>query len=370
MLQKYVKLYARGIVLDMGTGSGIQALTPLAKAKKVYAVDVNKAALENLRKENKKIIILHSDLFSAFKRKKIKFDTIIFNPPYLPNGKASNPALDGGIKGFELIEQFLIEAKYHLSKKGIILLLFSSLSNKPKIDEILQTNLYSFQELEKHHIFFEDLFVYKIEKSPVLLALEKQKLADVKYLAHGKRGIVFTGKYKGKLVAIKTKRPQSLAIERMENEARILRLVNQKGIGPKFLFSGKDLLVYEFVKGSFFLDCIKKAGKVRIVEVINNLFFQLFTLDKLKINKEEMTRPRKHIIIGKKPVLIDFERAHHTGKPSNVTQFCSFLTSRFVMGLLVSKGFFIDKEKIIELSKQYKLNMNVKSLNKIKEEFR
>jgi len=59
-----------------------------------------------------------------------------------------------------------------------------------------------------------------------------------------------------------------------------------------------------------------------------NIVYNLFIMDKLKINKEEMSHPQKHIIIDKNNnlTLIDFERAHYTIKPSNVTQFTDLAT--------------------------------------------
>ncbi|MBU1854854.1 MAG: methyltransferase, partial [Nanoarchaeota archaeon] len=103
-----------------------------------------------------------SDLFSNITE---QFDLIIFNPPYLPNEpKAPDIALDGGPKGYELIEQFLKSAKYNLKTKGVILLLFSSFTNQKKVNKILTTNNYFFRQIDKTHINFEDLFVYEIKK--------------------------------------------------------------------------------------------------------------------------------------------------------------------------------------------------------------
>jgi len=89
-------------------------------------------------------------------------------------------------------------------------------------------------------------------------------------------------------------------------------------------------------------------------------------MDGLGINKEEMSHPPKHIIISKKnkkPVLIDFERSHYTLKPSNVTQFCDFLVSGNILKLFKNKNIEIRKDKIIELAKIYKNNINKNNLN-------
>ena len=70
LLEKYVKKYAKGIVLDLGTGSGIQAKAASSKADFVIAVDINQKALEHCSKDLKsdKILCLKSDLFSFFEK--------------------------------------------------------------------------------------------------------------------------------------------------------------------------------------------------------------------------------------------------------------------------------------------------------------
>jgi release factor glutamine methyltransferase len=185
LLEKYVKKFAKGICLDVGTGSGIQAKAASSKAEFVFAVDVNKESVDFCNKiESEKILCLESDLFSFFKKKyftvedgKIielkdnkgennKFDTIIFNPPYLPKDKKDKDiALDGGKKGYEMIERFLNEAEKFLSSDGIILLIFSSFTGKEKVDSLIEEKGFEFDELEKIHVFFEDIYCYKIIKS-------------------------------------------------------------------------------------------------------------------------------------------------------------------------------------------------------------
>jgi len=74
-------------------------------------------------------------------------------------------------------------------------------------------------------------------------------------------------------------------------------------------------------------------------------------MDKLGINKEEMHRPLKHIIINQKGkvVLLDFERCYLTEKPHNVTQFGDFLLRR---QLINTTG--VNASKIKECLSEYK----------------
>ena len=100
MLQEQVRKYAKGKVLDLGTGTGIQALTALEKTKNVLASDINEEAVKNCEKLG--INCIKSDLFKNIKE---KFDLIIFNPPYLPDDKIKledNLNYIGGKKGNEL----------------------------------------------------------------------------------------------------------------------------------------------------------------------------------------------------------------------------------------------------------------------------
>jgi len=375
LLERYVREYAKGTVLDMGTGSGIQAITAAHsdKAKSILATDIQKSTIDYCKKniKNKKINFIVSDLF---KNNKIftnrKFDIIIFNPPYLPEElKVKDLTLEGGKKGYEVIERFLNEVNRHLKADGIILIIFSSLTKKEKVDEFIKNNLLEFELLEKQHYFFEDLYVYKIIKSSILKDLEIKKIKTIKYFSKGKRGFIFTGDYKSKKVGIKIKNPESDAILRIENEISFLKILNKKNIGPRLLFYDKDFLVYEFIEGYNILDFFESALKNKkiVIYVTKKIMNQMFIMDKLNINKEEMSHPQKHIIIDKKnnPVLIDFERMHYTIKPSNVTQFSDFLISNNIMTILKKNNININKKQLISAAKIYKKKQKINNFNKI-----
>ncbi len=156
LLEKYVKKYAKGNVLDMGTGSGIQALAALTKTKDVLAVDINENAVKQVKKLNVKARV--SNLFSNVKE---KFDLIIFNPPYLPHEKGMQVALSGGKKGNEVITKFLGQAKEHLRVNGKILLIASSLTGD--IKKLCNKLGYKLKCLETNSYFFEKLSVYLLE---------------------------------------------------------------------------------------------------------------------------------------------------------------------------------------------------------------
>ncbi len=375
MLEAYVRQHAKGNVLDMGTGSGIQAIAAAQseKVNSVLAVDIQKSVIGYCKKciKNKKIRFMVSDLFNKIPNK--KFDTIIFNPPYLPSElKVRDLTIESGKKGYEAIESFLSKVSRFLNPDGAILIVFSSLTKKEKVDEFIKNSLLEFELLEKQHYFFEDLYAYRIFKPELLKKLESKKIDDIRYFAKGKRGIIFSGEYKNKKIAVKIKNQKSEATGRIENEAKFLRILNKKGIGPKILLSGEDFLAYEFVEGINifqFLGALnnKPTDKKAIIKIIKKAMEQLYEMDKLKISKEEMSHPNRHIIIDKKsnPVLIDFERTHHTIKPSNITQFCDFLISRYTATILKNNNITINKNKMINAAKKYKKQQNKENFNRI-----
>lgn len=167
MLADYIENYARGSVLDIGTGSGILANTAAKNPKVsiVVGVDINKRAIDycriNIR--NKKVKFIYSNLFSNVKG---KYDLIVFNPPYLPRDKddIKDKAIIGGKQGYEILAKFLNSVGKYLNKNGRILIVFSSLTGKDRVDETIRKNKMTFKLLERSHVFFEDIYMYIIEK--------------------------------------------------------------------------------------------------------------------------------------------------------------------------------------------------------------
>jgi len=396
LLAEHVKKCSSGFVLDVGTGSGIQTIAASEKAKLVIGIDTNrdaiKLATENALKQNvKNICFFESNMFDLFKKieakkqfknnflkeiknkkihdfleKKVLFDLIIFNPPYLPQDKGiEDKSIYGGKKGHETLERFLSEASEYLKENGKILIVFSSLTKKEKVDELLRNYCFEFRKIDEKKLFFETLFVYLIKKSMLLKTLEKKGLKNIKKFARGHRGLLYKASLKKKEVVIKTKKPESEAKGRIANETRWIKILNKYNIGPKLLFSGREYFAYEFVRGDFILDFIEKNNRENIIKTIKNVFNQLYIMDSLKVDKEEMHHPLKHVIINKKPVLIDFERCKKTKKPKNVTQFCQFLMSGSTGLLLKQKGIKLNKDKIISLAKTYKKEQTKENLNKI-----
>jgi len=167
LLQRWVEKFVTGSVLDMGTGSGIQAVTAASKKEvtHVLAVDINPAALiaaekrAHINNVQAKIDFLHSDLFENVKG---MYDWILFNTPYLPSeGDADEASWVGGETGGEIIRRFLGEAPGFLEDGGSVLMIYSSLSGLTDAD----FNNYCFTLLEEIGLFFEKIYCVKLSPS-------------------------------------------------------------------------------------------------------------------------------------------------------------------------------------------------------------
>lgn len=162
-------------MLEIGAGSGIHLQTALSSGvhkQNIFSSDINLFSVQhcNLLGFN----CIQSDLFEAFKGGlnvkgnlvPLQFDLIIFNPPYLPEDKASERfepkdsqvSTTGGKKGNEIIIRFLGQAKDYLKQNGKIFLITSSLAEPVDFKKFN----YDEKEIGCERLFFETLCVWEL----------------------------------------------------------------------------------------------------------------------------------------------------------------------------------------------------------------
>ncbi|MBI2667674.1 hypothetical protein HYX17_02790 [Candidatus Woesearchaeota archaeon] len=188
------------------------------------------------------------------------------------------------------------------------------------------------------------------------------KVNNIKYFGEGKRSIVYTAYYKNKKVIIKNPKNK---INTIANEVKFLKILNKNKIGPKLIYYDDYNLVCEFVYGLRITDWIRINNNKSIKKNLKKIFDECRLLDKLKIDKKELTNPYKHILIDKNPVMIDFERARFNENPKNVSQFSQFIMSKRVYEILIKKGIKFDNIKLIKAVKKYKKSYSEKDYNSI-----
>ncbi|MCP2259996.1 release factor glutamine methyltransferase [Streptoalloteichus tenebrarius] len=116
-------------VLDMGTGSGVNAILAAGTAREVVAVDINPHALAAARRNAERngvadrIDVRHSDVFSAVDG---RFDLIVFDPPFrwfAPRDLTERATTD---ENYRAMTAFFRQARRHLTERGRMLVFFGT----------------------------------------------------------------------------------------------------------------------------------------------------------------------------------------------------------------------------------------------------
>jgi len=135
----FLKQFEAPRVLDLGTGSGIVAITLKKEMPmlKMLASDLSSEALcvamDNAKRHGAEVVFLQSDLFAAFLNKEqMMFQAIVSNPPYvavseqdsLPKDVQQEPALAlfGGDDGLDYYRRIVAKAGRFLLPGGKLFL--------------------------------------------------------------------------------------------------------------------------------------------------------------------------------------------------------------------------------------------------------
>lgn len=150
-------------VLEIGCGSGIVSIHCAKNGCSVTSVDINPSAVECTRRNaslnNADIDVILSDLYENVDG---RFDTVIFNLPYLPveeEGELAK-AWSGGKDGMGPLPRLLSEAPDHLNKNGRVVVVTSSLMDQTVLNGLLSK--YKVKKKGELPLFFERLDVLEI----------------------------------------------------------------------------------------------------------------------------------------------------------------------------------------------------------------
>lgn len=179
MLATAAATLAYGRVLDLGCGTGLAGITAATRREVTDVVfcDVNPVALDCAKKNAKRngtkqpTTFVESNLFTNLRGQ--VFDTIMFNPPYLPTAEDEklngeyNKAFDGGPTGRNTTDRFIKQVGAHLAKGGLALLVSSSLASS-KMDgkgneetkALLEQQGFVVEKLAEQSFFFERLALF------------------------------------------------------------------------------------------------------------------------------------------------------------------------------------------------------------------
>ncbi|MEK7678907.1 MAG: methyltransferase, partial [Deltaproteobacteria bacterium] len=310
--------------------------------KTVLGIDIDNESITHCKKtiKDKRARFKHSEFFQAING---AYDTMLCNPPYLPQERwDKDVTLYGGKEGQEFAERVVIEGNDHLELDGAVLIITSSHSNEKHFLETCGRHLLDVKALERKPMgLFETLTVWNVTKNDTRKELEQRGVKGLRFFAKGKRGMILVGAYKKKTIAIKIKNPTSWAVGSVHNEATMLQLVNKNKIGPRFVFELPNAVAYEFVQGTYLGDAMGDSEENEYDShtakaLGEELLRQCAILDALGVQKEEMHNPHKNAIVTPEGnlTLIDFERAKKRPNPKNNRQALNYLSK---LGLITKE---------------------------------
>lgn len=186
------------------------------------------------------------------------------------------------------------------------------------------------------------------------------------------------------VVALKMMRSDSGRIS-MGHEARMLAIANGVGIGPRLIAYSRNLLAIELIDGMHMIEFVREFGgssnsddgktKDRVAgnhnyhantgncnnytyakSILKDILEQCFLLDSIGLDHGELGRMDRHVIIGSKACIIDFESSSMSRRVTNVTSAANYLL--FGKGRAVADTLGLrDKSRIVDALRMYRLDM-------------
>lgn len=175
-------------------------------------------------------------------------------------------------------------------------------------------------------------------------------------------GLVVRARVGKKMCALKIRRVDANR-ENMAGEARLQMIANDVGVGPRLYDHSQNFMLMEFVDGPSIAQWAASAGKAQVGETVKCILEQCFMLDEVGLDHGQLSRIDRHVIIGKRPTIIDFETASTGRRVANVSAagqslFIAGAVARMI-GMVIGK---LDMEIAISALKEYKHDQTRKGL--------
>ena len=190
------------------------------------------------------------------------------------------------------------------------------------------------------------------------------RIGSLDILGKGYVGIVILGRMQNKTVAIKIRRNDSQRSD-LRAEAKLLQIVNKVQVGPRFIAASKNFLIMEYLDGQKIVDWVQDKRSVgEIKRTLRKILEDCNRLDDAGIDHGELSTISKHIIVGKKTTMIDFESASTKRRVSNVTSATQGLYIGSGIAKKISQTYKTPtKMRIIQALRKYKRNMTCENFD-------
>ena len=195
------------------------------------------------------------------------------------------------------------------------------------------------------------------------------QVGTISILGKGYVGIVVLGKIGRKKVAVKIRRSDSPR-KNLKKEAELLKITNRSNVGPKLVGFSKNFLVMEYLEGKKIRDWVanlkKKGSSQQLKIIIKKILEDCYSLDMIGLDHGELSNISKHVIVGKKTTIIDFESSSTGRKVSNVTSATQALCIGSGISKIIGRIYKIPKkEKMISVLREYKQKQTRDSFEKL-----
>src|SRR5437868_11939339 len=157
-------------VLEIGTGTGLVALSAARRAARVVAVDVNPAAARCAKLNAVanglagKIEVYEGDMFGPVAGR--KFDLIVCNPPYF-RGRPSTEAQLAYLAGpnLEWISRLAHEAHAHMAPGGSLACVFGGAADVPALVARIEAQGWTGYIAAQRSTIFEEMYIWQFKSN-------------------------------------------------------------------------------------------------------------------------------------------------------------------------------------------------------------
>ncbi|MEM2279327.1 MAG: methyltransferase [Nitrososphaerota archaeon] len=157
----------RGLVVEVGSGSGVVSRFIAERGFEVLAIDISEAAARSTRLNCSQLLgrvhIIVGDRLKAL-RPSVKIGLIASNPPYLPKENTSDTATEGGESGAEFTIDLIDEAEEFMATGARLVLIASTLGDVEAVTRHAEAKGLDVMCLESRRLFFEEIRCYELRK--------------------------------------------------------------------------------------------------------------------------------------------------------------------------------------------------------------
>ena len=195
------------------------------------------------------------------------------------------------------------------------------------------------------------------------------QFGSIHILGKGHESVVVKAKFDDKIFALKIRRTDS-SRSNVNNEVEYLRLANSINVGPQLKNYTDNMILMEFIPDITLANWIQNlsgnTSTINLKKTIRDLLYQCRKLDRIGLDHGELSNLFKHVFVGEKISILDFESSSISRRVKNVSSAVQWLFIGGPFSHKVRDFLHISDIDDIKIStKLYKFEMNDYSFNEL-----